>query len=223
MKYLTRGNLALLFLLLVPLIFRFTPLGRVLASPGDLRSFAIEHGLTHPHAFVDLGVLVLLIGTPRFVVAVLGGFLFGFFPGLLLSLIPVLLVAGIFYAMARKRGLRETPAKLPGFLRDHVENPTFMTVFLIRQLPMPAPVLNVALAKLHPPVGMFFLGTLVGVLPQAVVAAAVGAGIATGGGKHRTLEIVLAVLCGVTALGVHVWAHQRAMRRRQAASATPEA
>jgi uncharacterized membrane protein YdjX (TVP38/TMEM64 family) len=170
-KHLNFSNVLLVGLVLLPFLMRLTPLGQHFGSVTEALGWMHRLGLDSPVPFLAATLLLLLLGVPRTILGFAAGALFGLVSGLALSLAPVLLVPGlVFFLVRRRRRGERVPEKLPR---------AWLKVALLRQIPAPAMLLNAWLSRLCPTFGSYCLGTLLGILPQGVLAVAAGAGMAS--------------------------------------------
>ena len=168
-------------------------------------------GVSGQMLFIAVGALFAGVGMPRQVVCFLGGYGFGLSNGFLISLLAsVIGCVGTFY-YARLFGRRLITArfgrriqKLDDFLRDN----TFTMTLLARLLPIGSNLINnlvAGIAKVH--ALPFIAGSAVGYIPQTLVFALVGSGIALDPTRRIGLAILLFVVSGV--LGVALYRKYR--------------
>jgi uncharacterized membrane protein YdjX (TVP38/TMEM64 family) len=86
-----------------------------------------------------------------------------------------------------------------------------MAVIMVRQLPISNVFINVGLALSRVRSQAFVLGTLIGFLPQGVIACLIGSGLADGDALQGVAQIVMAI---VLAIVIGVWAYLRQAARR---------
>ncbi len=173
------------------------------------------HGFSGELLFLLMGGLFTAIGLPRQVIAFLGGYAFDVGLGTLLGALAALLGCALSFVYARFFGkdllrarLGERAGRFDRFIHHH---PFSMTV-LVRLLPVGSNVLtNLAagISSIRPL--PFFLGTLVGYLPQTLIFALVGSGTQINPVLKIGLAIVLFLVSVV--LGLYLY------RRTRAASA----
>ncbi len=173
------------------------------------------HGVSGELLFLLMGGLFTAIGLPRQVIAFLGGYAFDVGLGTLLGALAALLGCALSFVYARFFGkgllrarLGERAGRFDRFIHHH---PFSMTV-LVRLLPVGSNVLtNLAagISSIRPL--PFFLGTLVGYLPQTLIFALVGSGTQINPVLKIGLAIVLFLVSVV--LGLYLY------RRTRAASA----
>jgi uncharacterized membrane protein YdjX (TVP38/TMEM64 family) len=166
-------------------------------------------GLAGEALFVLVGAGVIGIGLPRQLICFLAGYAFGFVEGTLWSSLASLLgcVGAFWYARFMGRDLLaarfpERVQKIDAFLSD---NTLGMSV-LIRLLPVGSNlVTNLAAGVSGAGATAFFVGSLIGYVPQTVIFALLGSGITVDPQLRIGLSVVLFVASG--ALGV--WLYRR--------------
>lgn len=139
------------------------------------------HGLNGELIYLAIGTAAVTIGFPRQAVCFLGGYAFGLINGILLSSLASVLgcVVCFFYARLLGRELvmhkfAARVAKVDAFLRD---NPITMAI-LIRFLPVGSNLLTNLVAGVSSVRPLpFFLGSLIGYIPQTLVFTLLGTGI----------------------------------------------
>ena len=151
--------------------------------------------------FLAVATVFTAVGLPRQIIAFLGGYTFGFMTGTLLALTGTTLgcVLAFYYArlmgqsfVTRRYGRRIE--KINAILR---KSPFTMTL-LIRCLPVGSNVLTNLVAGVSTvPAGWFFLGSLLGYIPQTVIFALVGEGVHVDPILHTALGVGLFLLSGV--------------------------
>ncbi len=132
-------------------------------------------------AFFFLTFIMVALGVPRLIFFTLGGIIFSFWPGLLLAMAGTLAGAYTTFVFVRWCGLDRVKARYgdTAFFRNIVPGgASAKSVFFVRQLPLSCVFVNVALALSPVRTGAFISGSLLGFLPQGIVAALIGSGIA---------------------------------------------
>ena len=164
-------------------------------------------GLKGETLFVAAGAVFIAFGLPRQVIAFLAGYAFGLALGSALALLAALsgCIAAFFYA--RLFGRELVAARFPARIRriDNflADNPLTMTL-LIRFLPLGSNlVTNLAAGVSRVPPGPFFAGSALGYVPQTVVFALVGSGIAVD--LVFRLGLGAALFAASGALGVYLY------------------
>lgn len=168
------GGAALLFLI------HATPLGEQVRNWDSLTALFRAGGLRAELYFVLISSVLMMAGVPRLLFCGVAGLAFGFWEGMLWSLIGSLLGSYTAFRIARWGGREWLTSRFGSrrFFRRIVEaKPTVASVFLIRLLPVSNAVVNVGLALGRVGDGAFVVGSLLGFLPQGVVAVLVGSGM----------------------------------------------
>ncbi|MDR3441217.1 TVP38/TMEM64 family protein [Telmatospirillum sp.] len=155
------------------------------------------HGLSGEMIFLALGTVVVAAGLPRQAVCFLAGYAFGLGGGVILSTLASVAGCVVCFLYARLLGRELVMHRFAGrvrrvddFLRD---NPLTMTV-LIRFLPVGSNLLTNLVAGVSSvrPIP-FFIGTLIGYLPQTVVFVLLGSGIQVDPLQRTSLSVLLFV------------------------------
>lgn len=177
-------------------------------------------GLSGDALFVVIGALAVCIGLPRQGVCFLAGYAFGFAEGLLWSTFASMLgcVTTFFYARLMGRSFiaarfPERVARIDAFLAGN----TFAMTLLIRLLPVGSNLatnLAAGVAGVRPL--PFFLGSVLGYLPQTIVFALLGSGIQVDPVFRIGASVVLFVASGV----MGVWLFRRFRHGRHLDAAT---
>jgi len=133
-----------------------------------------------PLVFLFGGALVIALGVPRALVSILGGLVFGLFEGILLALIAALLGATIIFLLTKWLGRPLFKQKVGGYLRaieNHTKTDGFLLVIILRQLPLTSLLINVLIGLTSVSMGIFILGSIVGLLPEIVIFALFGSSL----------------------------------------------
>ena len=143
----------------------------------------------------------IALGLPRLVLCGLGGMLFGFAEGLLVSQFAGVLGSYGAFLITRLWAPREwVRRKLSKSekLRGLLAHPSVMSIFIARQMPVPGIVPNVLLGVLPTRHRTFLLGTFIGYLPSNIPVALAGSSM----GKETLNTAILQVSISMVALGV---------------------
>lgn len=151
--------------------------------------------------FLCVAGVATAVALPRHVVSFLGGYAFGVLPGVLLALIGTLVGCVVTFFYARVIGRPLVSARLGArvqrvedFLAAH---PFWMTV-LIRLLPVGNNfATNLAAGVSRVPAIPFFLGSLLGYVPQTLVFALAGSGVEVGAAWRIGIAVALFLVSGV--------------------------
>ena len=207
---LVRGILMIATLVLLGYGVRQSGLDAAL-DEGWIETNIIGQGLAGEALFIALAALATGVGLPRQVISFLGGYAFGLVLGAALALLGT--VAGCVGAFYYARLLARKPLqarfsgrirRLDDFLHDHA----FSMTLLIRMLPVGSNVatnLAAGVSSVRP--GPFFGGSAAGYLPQTLIFALAGSGVAVDPALRISLSVILFVLSGL--LGVYLYRHFR--------------
>jgi uncharacterized membrane protein YdjX (TVP38/TMEM64 family) len=143
---------------------------------------------------VALVALLLMCGVPRLPLHAAGGMIFGFALGLVLTMIGAVLGHYIVFLFIRWGGRDWALSRWPALRRwaDLLREHGVIGVMLARQLPAHAMVVNAALALSHVEHKHFLAGTALGLLPEAIPATLIGAGLIGGSVKQSSHYLALA-------------------------------
>ena len=195
-------------------VIHATPLGDQVRNSEALVNLFKSGGLKAELYFTVISAFLIMLGTPRLLFCALAGLVFGFWAGLWWSLLGSIVGSFAAFRAARWGGrawLVERFGQRPFFKRLVDAEPTFVSVVVMRMLPVSNGLINIGLALSQVNARDFLLGSLVGFLPQGVVAVVVGSGLAkeipwAGGVQIGTAGVLL--LC------IYLWASRR--RKKQA-------
>ena len=184
------GSRLLVFLLLliaIVLIFKsgFTPAGLMEILQDDQagwRSWISDHPLQAAAAYAIFYMLMVSVSLPGALWFTIGaGYLLGARTGVFVSLIGVSVGATNILLLVRyffgKDFHKRFDGKIERFVQGFQRN-DFSYIILLRLLPTPFFLINVAAALLGARMKTFFLGTLIGSVPAAILYANLGAGLA---------------------------------------------
>lgn len=195
------------------LVIHATPFGEQVRNWDSLTELFKAGGINAQIYFVVISTVLIMAGTPRLLFCTLGGFAFGFWEGLLWSLCASLIGSFLAFRAARWGGrawLTEHFGRRRFFARIVHAQPTVASVALIRMLPVSNVIINVGLALSHVGNRVFLLGSLLGFLPQGVVAVIIGSGMAETVPWAGAAQIAIA---GVLLLAIFFWTLKH--RRKQ--------
>lgn len=182
----------------VLLLVLCTPLGSYLQDREAIEELAQQaRGGEFPAvvAFIAASSLLIMIGTPRLIFFTFGSFAFGFAPGLLYSLCACLIGSFLAFSVARwgaRAWLSERFSSRPYVQRIIDTKPGILAIAVLRFLPVSNALINIALALSSAGLRAFFLGSLLGYLPQGMIAALIGSGLAQDVPWSGALQIAIA-------------------------------
>jgi uncharacterized membrane protein YdjX (TVP38/TMEM64 family) len=184
--------------------------------------FGLQRTLWGESAYLLLATLACAVGVPRQAVAFLGGYAFGAWIGIGLSMLAQLLgcAASVVWAGLVGRGWAER--RLAGRfgrrlrpLRDSLAASPFGATLALRLLPVGNNLaLNLLAGLSGLPLLAFLAGSAVGYLPQTVIFALAGSGVAVDGRE----QVILAVVLFVVSAALGLWM----LRRHRAGQAMDE-
>ena len=169
------------------------------------------HGLSGEMIFLAIGSVVVAVGLPRQAVCFLAGYAFGLGGGILLSSLASMVGCILCFLYARLLGrdlvmhkFAARVRRIDDFLHD---NPMTMAV-LIRFLPVGSNLLTNLLAGVSSVRPLpFFVGSLLGYMPQTIVFVLLGSGFQVDPGLRVSLSVALFVASAV--LGVFLYKRLR--------------
>lgn len=186
-----------------------------LLSQGMDQSWIDDHvrgqGLKGWIIFVGLGGLLAAVGFPRQVLAFMGGYAFGVVKGTTITVLATVVGCVLTFSYARLLGRgffqRKFPRKIKRIDAFLADSPFTMTL-LIRLLPAGSNLAtNAAAGVSGVPAGSFFLGSLVGYIPQSLVFALAGSGVEINPQWSIALSVILFIVSGL--LGVYLYRRYR--------------
>ncbi|HVI52014.1 MAG TPA: VTT domain-containing protein [Candidatus Sulfotelmatobacter sp.] len=209
-RLLIKGLLTILSLAAVGWALKMSGLGDLLSEhwiDAEVRG----HGVYGLLLFVGLGSGLIAIGFPRQLLCFMGGYAFGFIEGVVLASAASLIGCVLCFYYARLLGRELVMHKFAARVRrvdDFLkENPLSMTM-LIRFLPVGSNLLaNLVGGVSSVPAGAFFIGSLIGYLPQTVVFVLLGSGVHVDPLFRIGASVVLFVLS--TVMGVVLYRRMR--------------
>ena len=180
-----------------------------------IKQFIHDFGPWAPVVFTASVAVLVGCGLPRLACHFLGGALFAFWGGLLWSSIGTTIGYGVVFFAVRQLGLREfVLRKHPAWekLAAKLKHNTVPAVIIFRQIPLPGMVTNVVLGLSPIRRREFFLGTVIGLFPEAVPMVLIGSGL-----RKEELGHTMLSLFGAVALFIAFWFAWGAYTRRAAA------
>jgi uncharacterized membrane protein YdjX (TVP38/TMEM64 family) len=181
-KNLFKAILLAALLITVLGIVRFSPLAEQLrvSNMAVLQQKLSEFGGLAPVIFLVGGAFVITLGVPRAVVSILGGLVFGLLGGILLALSAALLGSSIIFLLTKWLGRPLFKQKVGRYLKaieNHTKTDGFFMVIILRQLPLTSLLINVLIGLTSISMGIFILGSIVGLLPEIIIFALFGSSL----------------------------------------------
>ena len=199
---------------LILLLIHTTPFGEQFRNWDALAHTFEGGGIKAELYFVLISSVLMTFGAPRLLFCGLAGFAFGFWEGLFWSLASSLLGSFMAFRAARWGGkgwLTERFGHRRFFGRIVRSKPTVASVFAMRMLPVSNAIINIGLALSHVGDRAFLLGSLLGFLPQGIVAVVIGSGMATDVPWMGAAQIGVA---GIVLLATFFWTARKHRKRR---------
>ena len=208
-------KLGVLLLLVVAVIalFHFTPFGRYQAEWNKAMDYLRGHELAWlvPVVFVALVAALVAVGMPRLALCAAGGAAFGFFRGMLWAEIGTVLGSYVLFLFARWAGRDKVLRRWPALGRYSLAltRGGLGTVLFARQLPINGFFVSVTLALTHLTHTQYLLGTALGIIPQAIPATLLGAGVGQRMSLARSASYVLIAACWLLVAGLFLKRYRR--------------
>jgi uncharacterized membrane protein YdjX (TVP38/TMEM64 family) len=232
MKKLTRGNVIalaafplLLAAVVVPVIVWHSEIWSIFASGQRLREWIAGWGPAAPLVFIGVQIVqVVIFAIPGEVTQVAGGYLFGGWMGLLLSVVGISIGSTIAFFLARLLGRPFVDAVIPARQLERVEKflgsqrtkIVFFLLFLIPGIPKDILCYVAGVSPLRFP--FFILASTLGRLPGIVGSVLIGGAVRSD--RWIMLAIVSAVALGLFIAGLilrprlEIWVQRIADRKQ---------
>ena len=177
------------------LIVYFSPLGEQLTRVREIHDTLDQMGAEAVLVFIAGATLITALGFPRMLVYPIGGMAFGFFEGLLWSLVALLLGGYIPFCYARWDGRSLILRRWPRMRRvaDYFHDRSYRTVILFRILPMPGFLTNAFLGITRIKHVSFLIGTALGSIPPGIPATLLGSTLIEERPTARLLYLISSV------------------------------
>ncbi len=154
-------------------IFRFTPLKdyTTLDRIRGIKKIVELYPYKGVFLFLTISFLFVIVGVPKSIICIGGGLIFGFWKGLLLASTAVIAGSFTIFIIARLLGAPFFYKRLKKYLTviERYKGNQFITVLLLKQIPLPCLLNNTLLGLTPVSIPMFLLGSLVGQLPSNIV------------------------------------------------------
>ena len=146
----------------------------------EISDYLIGLGWIGQLIFIPAVAVLVAVGVPRLLLCPIGGLAFGFWKGLILTQLATVIGFYGTFLFVRWSGRDMILRKFPRLKRytEFSRRSGIITVLLIRQLPITGFYINLMLGLLPLSHADFLLGTLIGILPEAVPATLAGSSAA---------------------------------------------
>jgi len=153
-------------------------------------------GMWAPAVFTAGTLVLVTIGVPRLAMCTVGGVVFGFWGGLIWSQLGTLFAYYLVFVFIRWGGYRQHVKSLPQINRFSglLRRGGIPAVILARQVPLHGLLINLMLGLSNIRHRDFLLGSLIGLLPEAIPFAMVGASVSRQTGWSQAGYLVGAVV-----------------------------
>jgi uncharacterized membrane protein YdjX (TVP38/TMEM64 family) len=190
--------LALAAAILLAVVY-LSPVRQYLGRLQELSSFIRGFGWRGPLVFTVSVALLVAVGFPRLFFCVLAGMAFGFWPGLLWAQLGTLAGNYAVFMVARSGGRNWAERYFARHtkLQNVIQKEGAAGVILARQLPVPGLLINMACGLFAIRSYDFFIGTIIGQLPEAIPCTLIGAGVLQASFRRSLGLISLAVAAAV--------------------------
>ena len=180
-------------------VVSLSPIGAWLKDKDALRKSLDALGIWAFPLFTLAVAGLVAGGMPRLLFCGLGGWLFGFWIALLLNETATLLAYYGVFLFVRWGGRDWVLHKWPKLQRwaDTIQKQGMMGVILVRQVPVHGSLINLCLGLSRLRHRDFLLGTAIGIIPEAIPATLIGAGLDPTNVRRSITLIVLAIVCFV--------------------------
>jgi uncharacterized membrane protein YdjX (TVP38/TMEM64 family) len=173
-----------------------TPLQKYLVNIQSAKSWLLSLGWVGPAAWMGIVFVLVAAGMPRLLFCPIGGLAFGFWCGLLWTQVPTLAGYYVLFLFVRWGGrdfvLRHWPQVIR--LRKHFHgHSAALMVFGMRQIPISGLIVNFLLGLSPVRHRHFLIGTVFGILPEAIPFTLVASGLSKLTGRNTPLYVVAAV------------------------------
>lgn len=166
-----------------------------------------QDGMSGDALIFGCAALFTAVGGPRQLVALVYGYTLGSALGTLMALMAAIVGCGVSFYTARftikeliNRRFGKKTARFEAFICHN----TWLKVIIIRFLPVGSNlVTNLLAGSTKTPAGGFFLGSLLGYIPQTFIFASAGAGI--GFSDHFTLLLSCILLLASSLIGTYLY------------------
>lgn len=163
-------------------ILHFTPLKYYtdFSNINFLKEKLSSFNVFAPVIFLFGGSVIIALGAPRFIITVLGGMVFGFIAGTILSLGAAFLGSIVIFWLTRLLGRPFFQQKFGNRLASiekYLKENGILVVVLVRQLPVPCMLGNILLGLTSVKNFVFIIGSIIGLFPESAIFALYGSSV----------------------------------------------
>ncbi|MFA5321601.1 MAG: VTT domain-containing protein [Smithella sp.] len=171
-----------------------------------------RYGALAPLIFTLSVAVLICIGIPRLLLCTIGGMLFGFYQGLLYSVIGTIIGSYIVFSVVRMAGRTFIISRYPKLNRftKILERGGIPGVILARQIPIHGMVMNLILGLSPVKQSDFLIGSAIGFFPEAIPFTLIGTGVKQGSlGKSIAYIVIAVVILASLWLGLKIWTEKK--------------
>lgn len=205
MRFLKFGILIAVIVAII-VLFHFTAAGDYKARWNEAIQNLRAHrlGWLAPVLFALLMAALMAVGAPRLAFCAAAGATFGFFWGILWAEIGALIGSYALFLFVRRIGREKAMQRWPSLTRysEALTDGGIITVLMGRQLPINGFFITVALALTRLTHGQFLIGTALGLIPAAIPATLMGAGVGQRMSLAQSISYVLVAVCWLLLAGL---------------------
>jgi len=174
----------------------FTPARKYFGDIQSVKYWLLSLGWVGPAAWMGIVFALVASGMPRLLFCPIGGLAFGFWYGLLWTQVATLAGYYVLFLFVRWGGqdfiLHHWP-RVGQFKKHFHGHSGALLVFAVRQLPISGLIINFLLALSPIRHHHFLIGTVFGILPQAIPFTLVASGMFKLTGRNTPLYIAAAI------------------------------
>jgi uncharacterized membrane protein YdjX (TVP38/TMEM64 family) len=191
-------------------LIHFTPLERYLTDVHRWKDALARFGIWASLLFGAVSTVCIAAGIPRLLFGTIAGVLFGFWEGFFVAQFSALIGSYGAFLFARWGGREWGKRRIESnrHLRALLRNPSILSVFLARQLPIAGILPNVVLGLTPVRHRVFLVGSFLGYLPSSIMVVLIGSGLGKKTLMHSMTQISLAML-GLGTAALIVWHFQK--------------
>lgn len=202
LKLIKKLLISLPFIVIAFVVLYASPIGAYLSKVSEMSEKIRSFGLLAPVVFVLANAILVSVGVPRLLFCPIAGMAFGFVWGVLYSCLGALLAYYAVFLFVRwhmsdfQLGYQDLHKRLSGIL----EKGGIPAVILARQVPVHGMLVNIVLGLSPVRHRDFLIGTMIGLLPEAVPCVLVGTSAA-----QSSLRNSVAYLAGAMIILAIAW------------------
>ena len=217
-----RAVILLAVLVIAVLLVQFSPVRGILQDTARVRKIVQSLGPFAYPACLLASAILIGCGVPRLLLCAVASAVLGFGWGLVLTQTGAVLGYYTVFCFVRYVGRDWVTHRNPRLraIADTIQDQGIAGVVLARQIPIHGTLINLCLGLSRVKHRHFLIGTAIGLLPEAIPVALIGAGLVKSSLKESTGTLALAALA-FAVLWVGSAYALRSLRRRRAGTGVP--